>query len=42
VYPEYALDPEWIDPGVMPYVKALANDAGYPREDVHVAAEAAA
>jgi FO synthase len=42
VYPEYALDPEWVDPGVMPYVKALATDAGYPREDAHLTAEATA
>lgn len=33
VYPEYALDPEWIDPGVMPYVEAQATPEGYPKTD---------
>ena len=34
VYPEYALDGDWVDPGVLPYVRALSDAAGYPREDV--------
>jgi hypothetical protein len=33
VYPEYALDDDWIDPAVRPYVRAQANDAGYPRTE---------
>ena len=33
VYPEYALDPEWVDPGVMPYVEAQATAEGYPKSD---------
>ncbi len=40
VYPEYALDPDWVDPGVLPHVRALSDDAGFPREDVLVAAGA--
>ena len=40
VYPEYALDPDWVDPSVLPYVRALSDDAGFPREDVLVAAGA--
>mgnify|MGYP002149306759 CR=1 FL=1 len=34
VYPEYALDPEWVDPGVLPYVKALADDGALPAAKV--------
>ena len=33
VYPEYALDPEWVDPGVLPYVEAQATPEGYPKTD---------
>lgn len=33
VYPEYALDDEWIDPAVRPHVRAQADEAGYPRSD---------
>ena len=33
VYPEYALDPEWIDAGVLPYVEAQATADGYPKTD---------
>ena len=33
VYPEYALDPEWSDAGVLPYVEAQATADGYPKTD---------
>jgi len=33
VYPEYAADPErWLDPGVAPHVRALADAEGLARE----------
>ncbi len=32
VYPEYITGDDWIDPGVRPYVEALATPDGLPRE----------
>ncbi len=32
VYPEYITGDNWIDPGVRPYVEALATPDGLPRE----------
>ncbi len=32
VYPEYITGDNWIDPGVRPYVEALATPNGLPRE----------